>query len=81
MFAHVGIAVEPERSGEVVLRLQAIAELRQRYAMSGEADLIAVLRAASTARLDALLDEIGETDGVRKTTTTVVLAVRVDRGS
>ena len=43
-----------------------------------------MLRAASTTRLNALLaeiDEIGETDGVRKTTTTVVLAVRVDRGS
>ncbi len=80
VIAHVGIAVEPKRSREVVLRLQAIPELRQLYAVSGEADLIAVLRAASTARLDALLDEIGETDGVRKTTTSVVLAVRVDRG-
>ena len=80
VIAHVGIAVEPKRSRDVVLRLQAIPELRQLYAVSGEADLIAVLRAASTARLDALLDEIGETDGVRKTTTSVVLAVRVDRG-
>ena len=80
VIAHVGIAVEPKRSREVVLRLQAIPELRQLYAVSGEADLIAVLRAANTARLDALLDEIGETDGVRKTTTSVVLAVRVDRG-
>ena len=51
--------------------------------MSGEADLIAVLRTVNTARLDTLLDEIGEigeTDGVRKTATSVVLAVRVDRG-
>ena len=81
VLAHVGIAVEPKRSRDVVLRLQAIPELRQLYAVSGEADLIAVLRAASTARLDVLLDEIGETDGVRKTTTSVVLAVRVDRDS
>ncbi len=81
MIAPVGIAVEHKRYREVVLRLQAIPELRQLYAVSGEADLIAVLRAASTARLDALLDEIGETDGVRKTTTSVVLAVRVDRGA
>ena len=53
------------------------------YAVSGEADLIAVLRTVNTARLDTLLDEIGEigeTDGVRKTTTSVVLAVQVDRG-
>ena len=75
-----GIAAAPKQSREVVLRLQAIPELLQIYAVSGEADLIAVPRAVSTARLDVLLDEIGETDGVRKTTTSVVLAVRVDRG-
>ncbi|MEK8051571.1 Lrp/AsnC family transcriptional regulator [Ideonella sp. DXS22W] len=79
VMAHVGISVEPKRSRELVLRLQAIPELTQLYTVSGESDLIAVLRADSTARLDALLDEIGETDGVRKTTTSVVLAVRVDR--
>ena len=79
VMAHVGIAVEPKRSRELVLRLQAIPELTQLYTVSGESDLIAVLRADSTARLDALLDEIGETDGVRKTTTSVILAVRVDR--
>mgnify|MGYP003333869934 CR=1 FL=1 len=39
------------------------------------------LRAESTARLDALLDEIGEIDGVIKTTTSVVLGVRVDRSA
>ncbi|MBP6902407.1 MAG: Lrp/AsnC family transcriptional regulator [Burkholderiaceae bacterium] len=80
VMAHVGIAVEPKRSREVQLRLQAMPELTQLYTVSGESDLIAVLRAATTERLDALLDQIGETDGVRKTTTSVVLAVRVDRG-
>ena len=42
VIAHVGIAVEPKRSRDVVLRLQAIPELRQLYAVSGEADLIAL---------------------------------------
>ena len=49
--------------------------------VSGEFDYIAMLRADTTARLDALLDEIGEIDGVLKTTTSVVLAVRIDRGA
>jgi len=80
VMAHVGIAVEPKRTRDVVLRLQALPELRQLFTVSGEFDLMAVLRADSTARLDALLDEIGETDGVRRTTTSVVLAVRIDRG-
>jgi hypothetical protein len=30
-------------------------------------------------RLDALLDEIGELEGVLRTTSSVVLAIRVDR--
>jgi len=38
-----------------------------------------VLRAESTTRLDALLDEIGAIDGVHKTTTSVLLARRIDR--
>lgn len=35
--------------------------------------------ADSTARLDALLDEIGEMEGALKTHTSVLLALRVDR--
>ena len=42
-------------------------------------DYLAVLRASDTQRLDALLDEIGEIDGVLRTTTSVLLAMRVDR--
>jgi len=53
--------------------------LRQLSSVSGEFDFIALLRADSTARLDLLLDEIGEIDGVTKTTTSVVLARRIDR--
>lgn len=81
VMAHVGITIEPKRPREVVLRLQAIPELNQLYSVSGGFDYIAVLRAESTARLDSLLDEIGAIDGVTKTHTSVVLAVRVDRGT
>lgn len=80
VMAHVGITTEPKRTREVVLRLQAIPELTQLYSVSGGFDYIAVLRADSTPRLDSLLDEIGHIDGVTKTHTSVVLAVRVDRG-
>jgi DNA-binding Lrp family transcriptional regulator len=78
--AYVGITVEPKSARDVMLRLARLPELKQLCTVSGEFDCIALLRAESTARLDALLDEIGETKGVMKTTTSVVLAVRVDRG-
>lgn len=77
--AYVGITTAPKSAALVTQRLAALPELRQLCSVSGEADYLALLRAESTARLDALLDEIGAIDGVLKTTTSVVLARRIDR--
>ncbi len=77
--AYVGITTEPKKAKDVVRKLSRLPELRQLCSVSGEFDYIALLRADSTPRLDTLLDEIGEIDGVVKTTSSVVLALRVDR--
>ena len=77
--AYVGVTISPKSAREVSQRLSRLPELRQLSSVSGEFDYIAQLRADSMSRLDALLDEIGEIDGVTKTTTSVVLAVRTDR--
>ena len=79
--AHVGITLQPKTARDVVRRLHKLPELLQLSSVSGEFDYIAILCAESTARLDALLDEIGDIDGVLKTTTSVVLALRIDRGA
>jgi DNA-binding Lrp family transcriptional regulator len=77
--AFVGITVSPKSGREVVRRLGDLPELRQLASVSGEHDYMAVLVADSTARLDALLDHIGDIDGVLRTHSSVVLALRVDR--
>ena len=77
--AYVGITTEPKKAKDVVRKLGRLPELRQLSSVSGEFDYLALLRAESTPRLDALLDEIGEIDGVLKTTSSVVLALRIDR--
>jgi DNA-binding Lrp family transcriptional regulator len=77
--AFVGITTEPKAGRDATQRLSALPELRQLCSVSGEFDYIALLRAESPARLDSLLDEIGAIPGVLKTTTSVVLARRVDR--
>ncbi len=77
--AHVGIITSPKAGRSVVQRLAALPELRHLCSVSGEFDYIAQLHAESMPRLDALLDEIGEIEGVTRTTTSVVLAVRIDR--
>ncbi len=77
--AYVGITVQPKAGPLVTQRLAALPELRQLCSVSGEADYLALLHADSPSRLDALLDEIGAFEGVLKTTTSVVLARRIDR--
>lgn len=77
--AFVNLAVSPKSAKAVIERLSLLPELRQLAAVSGEFDYLAVLRAPNTQRLDALLDEIGEIDGVLRTTTSVLLAMRIDR--
>lgn len=77
--AYVGIGVEPKAARDVVRQLARLPELKQLASVSGEHDYMALLRADNTARLDALLDQIGEMKGVIRTHTSVVLALRVDR--
>jgi DNA-binding Lrp family transcriptional regulator len=77
--AYVGITTEPKAARLVTARLATLPELRQLCSVSGEFDYLALLHAESTTRLDALLDEIGAFEGVLKTTTSVVLARRIDR--
>jgi DNA-binding Lrp family transcriptional regulator len=77
--AYVGITTLPKAGALVTQRLAALPELRQLCSVSGEYDYLALLQADSPARLDLLLDEIGAIDGVVKTTTSLVLARRIDR--
>ena len=77
--AYVGISVQPRAGAGVTARLASLPELRQLSSVSGEWDYLALLRADNTARLDAVLDEIGGFEGVLKTTTHIVLARRIDR--
>jgi DNA-binding Lrp family transcriptional regulator len=77
--AYVGITLAPKAAPIITQRLAALPELRQLCSVSGGFDYLALLRADTPARLDALLDEIGAIEGVLKTNTSVVLARRIDR--
>jgi DNA-binding Lrp family transcriptional regulator len=77
--AFVGITVRPRSGRDVVRQLARMPEVRQLSTVSGEFDYVAQIRAESAVRLDILLDEIGDVEGVQKTTTSVVLARRIDR--
>ncbi len=78
--AFVGITVQPRAGADVVQLLQRLPEVRQLDSVSGQFDYVALLRAESAERLDALLDRIRALEGVQQTTTSVVLSRRIDRG-
>jgi DNA-binding Lrp family transcriptional regulator len=78
--AYVGITVQPRSGKEVVRRLSAMAQVQQLCAVSGEFDYVAWLRTESPEQLDGLLDQIGSVEGVEKTTTSIILSSKVDRG-
>ncbi|MBA6139264.1 MULTISPECIES: Lrp/AsnC family transcriptional regulator [Pseudomonas] len=78
--AYVGIKVQPRSGKEVVRRLSAMGQVQQLCAVSGEFDYVAWLLTDSPEQLDQLLDQIGSVEGVEKTTTSIILSSKVDRG-
>jgi len=77
--AYVGIAVEPGRATSLVKLLQRMPEVETLCAVSGPVDYMLTLRCQSTGELDRLLDQIGAIDGVRQTSTSIILTKRIDR--
>ena len=79
MRAHVMIKTLPRFHREVE---QAIARLRQVqaiHAISGEYDVIAVLETDGSESLNDLIDDIGLLEGIERTTTSVILATKLER--
>lgn len=79
--AHVGIKVRPRTGQRVADGLASMPEVRLLCAVSGEYDYIAWVQAGSPARLDSLLDQIAQLEDVDRTTTSVILARKIDRTS
>lgn len=77
--AHVMLKVGPKLSATVEAGVRRVAEVRSLLSVSGEYDMIAIVSAESIERLDRLIDQIGQLDGVERTTTSVVLSTRINR--
>ncbi len=77
--AYCALSVEPKAGPAIIKRLSKLPEIEELSAVSGIWDYMALLRAESTQRLDEVLDEIGAIDGVKQTTTAILLARKIDR--
>ncbi|KTE16698.1 Lrp/AsnC family transcriptional regulator [Sphingopyxis sp. H115] len=77
--AHMMIKTLPRFHREVEVALAAMPQVQAIHAISGEYDIIAMLEAEDSAQLNELIDEVGLLDGVERTTTSVILATKVER--
>lgn len=79
ILAFCGLSVQPKTAPTVLRALQRLPEVVELDSVSGPVDYMAVIRCDTHARLDRLLDEIGALDGVNHTSTSIVLARKIDR--
>ena len=77
--AHMMIKTLPRYHREVEAALAGFTQVQAIHAISGEYDIIAMLEADNGAQLNELIDDVGLLDGVERTTTSVILATKIER--
>ncbi|MES2175883.1 MAG: Lrp/AsnC family transcriptional regulator [Pseudomonadota bacterium] len=77
--AHMMIKTLPRYHREVEQGLAKIIQVQAIHAISGEYDIIAMLETEESGQLNDLIDDIGLLEGVQHTTTSVILATKVER--
>lgn len=79
IIAHVLLKVEQRHTARVGKALRDIPEIAELHAISGDNDMITVVRAETTQALNRLLDEISAINGIERTTTSIILETRFRR--
>jgi DNA-binding Lrp family transcriptional regulator len=77
--AHVMIKTLPRLCQEVEISVAEISEVSAVYAISGEYDIIVMVEAADSIEMNELINRIGLLDGVERTTTSIILAAKLER--
>ena len=77
--AHVLITVHQKKTAQTNRQLAAIPNVTSLYAVSGDYDLIAVVRTETTEQLSRILDEIANLEGVERTNSSLILETKLSR--
>ena len=77
--AQVMIAADPKKQAALTRALQRMPAVRTLQTISGQYDLLALVREDSTGALDECIDAIGAPDGVDRTLSSIVLSTKFER--
>lgn len=79
IMALVTVVIAPKAMTGVVAALKKKPEIRRIYSVNGPYDLFMEIAAPSVGEIDGVLDIIGDMEGVERTTSMIVLSVKLDR--
>jgi len=77
--AYVMMIVAPKQAAAVAAGIRRMPQVRLLQSVSGPFDMIALAAAPSAADMDALIDQIGDLEGVERTTSSIILSTKIDR--
>ncbi len=77
--ATVLVSIEPRAGAAVLARLKTLPSVEQVHTTSGRWDLIVILSARTTEGLDATLDDIGASKGVKSSESLIHLTTKINR--
>jgi DNA-binding Lrp family transcriptional regulator len=77
--AYVMLTIAPKQTAAVISAARATTSVRRLSSVSGPFDLIAEVATQTVAEMDILIDALGGLDGVERTTSSVVMSVKIDR--
>ena len=79
--AFCGMRVDAKVAPAVIQALERLPQVEEVFAVSGQFDYMAFLRCETPEQLDALLDRLGQIEGIGQTQTSIVLSRKIDRRS
>ena len=77
--AYVLIMVHQKLTARTNRELHAFPQIKSVHAISGDYDLLAVLKTETTEELSSLLDDIGNLEGVERTNSSLILETKFVR--
>jgi len=76
--AHVLMMLNPKFAAQILQNLKKIPLIKAAYAVSGIYDMIVIVKAETTEDIDKTLDDLGRMEGIKKTTSSIVLSTKFE---
>jgi len=75
----IALVVIPKNARQVIQALERMPYIKALWTVSGRFDLLAEATAPTTEKIDFLLDDVGDIEGVMRTESSVVLSTKFER--